>query len=265
MDGQSRGDGSMWRWAASSATGRSHLRSGLPCQDRFGLRVLPNGTLIAALADGAGSATHGAIGAETAVTSVLSSLYAALAIGRTDLDVLMREAAQEARLAVVARSSSEETDSRQYASTLLALVLTLDKGAAMQIGDGVIVVKQENEADWTWLIWPQRGEYANTTFFLTDPAALRHLDVQTFPGSITDATLMSDGLECLALRYADQSVHQPFFSGMIRPLLHASGTDEIAPLSDSLRQFLASEQVSSRTDDDVSIILATRRPLPSSL
>ncbi len=254
----------MWRWAASSATGRSHLRSGLPCQDRFGLRLLPNGTLIAALADGAGSATHGAIGAETAVITVLTSLHAALSTGRTDFDALMPEVAHEARQAVVAIANRQGTDARQYASTLLALVLDRDKGAVMQIGDGVTVVRDENEADWTWLIWPQRGEYANTTFFLTDPASLQHLDVQTFPGSITDVALMSDGLECLALRYADQSVHQPFFTGMIRPLLQASGTDEIEPLSDSLREFLSSEQVSSRTDDDVSIILATRRPIAPS-
>lgn len=249
----------MWRWAGARATGRSHLRSGLPCQDRFGLQILPDGTLIAALADGAGSAMHGEVGAETAVLTVLSGLHRALAAGRTDFETLMPEVASEARSAVATVAERAQIETRQYASTLLAVVLKHDRGVAMQVGDGVMIVKRDHE-DWSWIIWPQRGEYANTTFFLTDPPALQRLDVQIFPGPITDLALMSDGLECLALRYADQSVYQPFFTGMFRAILQTAGSDEIKPLSDSLQQFLASEQISSRTDDDVSIILATRRP-----
>ena len=253
----------MWRLAAANATGRSHVRSGLPCQDRFGFQLLPDGSLIAALADGAGSAEHGEIGAETAVLSVLSRLQNGLAAGRTDLDSLMYEVAGDARDAVVAVADRHEADARSYASTLLAVALTRHRGAAMQIGDGVIVVK-DNQEDWAWVIWPQRGEYANTTFFLTDEPALQRLQVESFPTAVTDVALMSDGLESLALRYADQTVHQPFFKGMFQPLLKAAGTDEINGLSDSLQRFLASEQVSSRTDDDVSIILATRRSHPAS-
>ena len=175
----------------------------------------------------------------------------------------MYEVAGDARNAVVAFADRQQTEARSYASTLLAVVLTPHRSAAMQIGDGVIVVKA-NQEDWNWVIWPQRGEYANTTFFLTDESALQRLQVESFPGEVTDVALMSDGLESLALRYADQTVHQPFFTGMFQPLLNLTGTDEINGLSDSLQQFLASEQVSSRTDDDVSIILATRRSHPAS-
>lgn len=252
----------MWRLAAARATGRSHVRSGLPCQDRFAFQLLPDGSLIAALADGAGSAEHGEIGAETAVLTVISRLYHALNAGRTDFDAVLYEAATDARTAVVEVADRQQAEPRSYACTLLAVLLTRDRGAALQIGDGVIVIKHDHD-EWMWVFWPQRGEYANTTYFITDDTALQRLQVDALPGAITDVALMSDGLEALAVHYANQRVHQPFFTGMFRPLLQSTGTEEIKELSDSLQQFLASEQVSSRTDDDVSLILATRRPHPS--
>jgi hypothetical protein len=46
---------------------------------------------------------------------------------------------------------------------------------------------------------------------------------------------------------------------VFQPLFMAEGGAEIASLSDSLKQFLSSERIGSRTDDDVSLILATRR------
>ena len=78
-------------------------------------------------------------------------------------------------------------------------------------------------------------------------------------GKVTDVALMTDGLESLALHYASKSVHEPFFHGMFQPLLDADGAKEINRLSTSLERFLSSERVGSRTDDDVSLILATCR------
>ena len=239
------------------------MRSGLPCQDRFEFQLLPDGSFIAALADGAGSAAHGEIGAEVAVLTVIARLRHALNNGRADFDAVMHEAATDARTAIVEIAARDQAEPRSYACTLLAVLLTRERGAAMQIGDGAIVIKHDHD-EWMWVFWPQRGEYANTTYFLTDDTALQRLQVDALPGPITDVALMSDGLEALALHYANQRVHQPFFSGMFQPLLDSTGTQEIKRLSDALQEFLASEQVSSRTDDDVSLILATRRPHPSS-
>jgi hypothetical protein len=74
---------------------------------------------------------------------------------------------------------------------------------------------------------------------------------------------MTDGLQPLALHYATQSVHEPFFRGMFLPLYGSSGSGEVPALSASLEQFLSSERVRMRTDDDVSLILVTRRsPVP---
>lgn len=248
----------MWRFAAAKATGTSHLRAGLPCQDRFACAVLSDGTLVAAVADGAGSAAAGELGAEIAVGTLVSHLRHALEAGRPDLELVLREAAAQAREAIAAEALRREETPRTLASTLLAVVVTPDGGGALQIGDGLIVVS-DGGAGWSWVFWPQRGEYANTTYFLTDDDALGRIQIETFPGSVTDVALMSDGLEPLALHYASRTVHDPFFHGMFQPLLHAEGTAEIGPVSTALEQFLASERIGSRTDDDVSLVLATRR------
>ena len=248
----------MWRFAAARATGKSHLKSGLPCQDRLACMVLPHDALLAVIADGAGSAAMGEVGAEIAVNTIIAQLRCALEKGRSDFGALMREAAVQARVAVVSEAIKQGLEPRSFASTLLVLMLVPEGGAALQIGDGVMVVSDGGNG-WSWVFWPQRGEYANTTYFLTDDDAIERIQVEALPGAISDIALMSDGLEPLALHYASKTVHDPFFNGMFRPLLRSDGADEVFHLSESLQQYLSSDQVGSRTDDDVSVILATRR------
>jgi len=248
----------MWRFAAARAIGTSHLKVSLPCQDRLVCELLPNGSLVAAVADGAGSAALAERGAEIAVVTVIAHLKHSLEEARTDFDVVLREAAALAREAISAEADREGAALRSYASTLLAVVLSRDSGGALQIGDGVMIVSDGGD-EWSWVFWPQRGEYANTTHFLTDEGALDRLEAEVFSTGITDIALMSDGLEPLALHYASRTVHDPFFKGMFQSLVKAEGCAEIHALSASLEQFLSSERVGSRTDDDVSLILATRR------
>jgi hypothetical protein len=234
------------------------MRASLPCQDRLVCELLPNGSLVAAVADGAGSAALAERGAEIAVLTVIAHLKHSLEAGRTDFDVVLREAAALAREAISAEAEREGASLRSFASTLLAVVLSRESGGALQIGDGVIVVSDGGD-EWSWVFWPQRGEYANTTHFLTDEGALDRLETEILSAAISDVALLSDGLEPLALHYASKTVHDPFFRGMFQSLHEAQGCAELKALSASLEQFLASARVGARTHDDVSLILATRR------
>jgi len=213
---------------------------------------------VAAVADGAGSAPLAERGAEIAVEMVVQGLSRALDTGRSDYETMLRESAAGARAAVLAEAQKHDSEPRDFASTLLVVVVGPCGGGTLQIGDGVIVVSDGADG-WCWVFWPQRGEYANTTRFLTDEDAAERIQVETFSGKVTDVALMTDGLEPLALHYASRSVHEPFFQGMFRPLFDADGANEINHLSASLERFLSSERVGSRTDDDVSLILATCR------
>lgn len=72
--GTGGGQGGKWTIAAASEAGLSHRRASLPCQDAHGYRVLRNGWLIVAVADGAGSATFADVGATNAVRIALNSM-----------------------------------------------------------------------------------------------------------------------------------------------------------------------------------------------
>jgi hypothetical protein len=248
----------MWRFAAGLTTGTSHLKLGMPCQDRFSYACLANGGFVAAIADGAGSAICADRGAEIAVVTAVETVSKAADAHTLDLAELLREAMVAATKAVVAAARAEGREAREFASTLLMVVATCSGSAALQIGDGLIVACDDSEG-WSWVFWPERGEYANTTRFLVDEDAMAALQVEVFATPPTDIALMSDGLEPLALHYASKTAHAPFFDPLFRPLQAAKGDGEVTALSRALEGFLASPRVAERTDDDLSVVIATRR------
>lgn len=72
-------DTSWWRVAAVSVCGSSHEKTGQSCQDAYYWEALPDGTILAAVADGAGSAAHSEVGAAVATQAAVASLASALA------------------------------------------------------------------------------------------------------------------------------------------------------------------------------------------
>ena len=249
----------LWRYAAGQATGSAHEKLGKPCQDRFACTAVDaNSTLIAVVADGAGTAEHAHIGAEIAVATMSSIAQLAARAGRRDFTEVLREGATLARQRLLEAAADRQLSPRDLACTLLAVIVAPMGGAALQIGDGVIVVSDQ-PLSWRWVIWPQKGEYANTTFFLSDEQALSQAEVQTLSDDVLDVALMSDGLEQLAVHFASRKAHDPFFRSVLAPL-HAERDDgESTRLSQGLSAMLASPPVRQRTDDDASLVIATRR------
>ena len=64
--------------------------------------------------------------------------------------------------------------------------------------------------DYVWIEWPQHGEYANTTNFLTQKNACEVLFFET-GRAIEEIALFTDGIERLVLDVAARSVHSPAF------------------------------------------------------
>lgn len=245
-----------WRYVAATATGTSHLKTGRGCDDRAAGSIVEHRTLIAAVADGAGSAQHAARGAELAVVAALESLTRDALHQTADYEHRVGVAATAAREAIFRAADEAGAPAREFACTLLLVALGPDGGAALQIGDGAIIVGDDG-ADWSWVFWPQHGEYANTTRFVTDDDAPDVWMVGALNASIVDVALFSDGLERLALEHASQSAHAPFFRPLFRAL--AAVEHETEQLQTALETFLHSPDVTARTDDDTSLVLATLR------
>ena len=66
--------------------------------------------------------------------------------------------------------------------------------------------------------------------------------------------ILSDGLQMLALKIPEYMPHAPFFSPLFRFV--AEVTDE-TEAKEQLEAFLRSPRVRKRTDDDLTLLLAT--------
>jgi Protein phosphatase 2C len=249
---------SFWRYAAGQSTGSAHEKLGSPCQDRFRCETEDgHQVLIAVVSDGAGTAEFAHIGAEIAVDTIGSVARLGVRAGRQDLDSVLREGATLARQRLIEAAASRQVRPRDLACTALAVILTPMAGAALQIGDGAIVIA-ERESDWRCVFWPQKGEYANSTFFLSDEQSVARALVKLLGDDVKEVALFSDGLEQLALHFASRSAHAPFFRSLFAPLRGESG-GESQKLSGDINALLASAPVRARTDDDATLVLACRR------
>ncbi len=253
-----------WRWAQASVIGSSHERDAIPCQDRHECRLIPGGDagpiLIAVVSDGAGSAPRAAEGAEVAcrtfvelVTETLND-DAALSLS---CDVV-RTWIASTRARIAAQAEADEHNIHDYATTLLAAILRPNDSIFVQIGDGVIVVQDEESRRWNWVFWPDHGEYVNTTSFLTDMNALDRVQITLSTKTITDLAIMSDGLEHLVLHFSDKSVYEPFFDRNIVAVRSCTERGCSGFLSEALARYLTSSGFRQHADDDITLILASR-------
>jgi hypothetical protein len=284
-----------WRYALASVTGTSHRQSGAFCQDASAVRLVRRGDmtwLVAAVADGAGSCRLSGEGARLCCFVFGEEMERRIEAGnalppgmeRGDAETVigrMRQeldrAAERARSVAraydrsvrrpcapdgngrdAARSDAARSLTREdFASTFAGAVIGGDGGAFLQVGDGGMVVRAAGTAEYEPVFWPQSGEYANETFFVTDREV--RLQFQARTGTVDEIALFSDGLQRLVLTVRKRAAYAPFFRdlfGQLRRKAQAEGLSQ--PLSAGLARFLGSGRINARTDDDKTLILATR-------
>ena len=247
----------MWKLVFGSVKGTSHVQSGLPCQDYCAGAVFGS-TLIAACADGAGSAELSQLGSKAAVDCFME-VASGDQMPTTEQVEAWVEAARERVLEEAAANGSTP---RQLACTFLAALVGDGWAAFVQVGDGVIVFDGPEGYDLAF--WPDNGEYANTTRFLSEDDYQQHLRVEIVERHVSELAVLTDGLQMLALDIAGAKVHGRFFAPRLKAV--RNGPAESA-LQASLLEFMDSKRVNERTDDDKTLILATRitADVPSNL
>jgi len=159
---------------------------------------------------------------------------------------------------VTIRAEHDELKARDFACTLVIAIIGEQNAVFAQIGDGAIVVTSPEEPDeYCYVFWPQKGEYANETYFATDHEAHTKIQYALIPRRIDEVAVLTDGIQNLALHYQTQSAHNPFFRPVFAWLRPAS-EDDADKFTASLTTYLASEKINQATDDDKTLILATR-------
>jgi hypothetical protein len=253
-----------WRYVAASVIGTSHEKAGGTCQDASDCQIhaLPAGeqVLAAAVADGAGSAVCGGEGAARACRTLLGLMVEHLDSGGTVEQVTLdtvRSWITSIQNVLEEEAKAVSHERRDFACTILGLLVGESCAACLQVGDGVMVLADSEEHAYGHVFWPDRGEYANTTHFITEDDAIEHLQFESIKRRVVEAAVLTDGLQTIALNYQQRTAHEPFFKGLFAPLRTAEeGCSR--ELSESLAIFLSSPRVNEKTDDDKTLVLASR-------
>jgi serine/threonine protein phosphatase PrpC len=253
-----------WRVIAASVAGKRHIEKGVPCQDsHLWSRPRPDSVLIA-VADGAGSqpfSEHGSRLATKAVTQYLQSK-----IGQ-DNPAADCESARALLIAAFRHTfSCLETEAvdrgaplSSLATTLIAVIVAPDIVAAMQVGDGAVVVANEDGTLFA-LTTPDNGEYLDLTSFVTDPTSVEEAQFQMASGQFNGVVALTDGLQMQTMKAPSSNEprwrpHGAFFA----PLLEFARTVETEDFGSSrLTGFLSTERIQERSDDDMTFVFAAR-------
>ena len=246
-----------WRAVGASVIGTSHEAGGKPCQDHHAFaEITTAGAVVfaAAVADGAGSAARSDEGARLVCEQFLIELAEVL----DGIDSVEQFGLEElggcwatTRLTLVDHAMTEDADLAEFASTFLTAVVLPDRVLVAQLGDGAIVLRKGGE--YRVAVWPQQGEFANTTNFLTGRAWEQKREMLEIRAECDAVVMFSDGLQQLVLRYATREPEVRFVEPLVASI-DSSGA--LTELETSLQAFLASERVNSRTDDDKTLVVA---------
>jgi len=253
-----------------SSQGISHQRSSLPCQD-YGdyccLDTVNKPLIIGAVSDGAGSARFSEIGSKLTVETALAELKGFPQFQAdwetqkqqnfTDLthDKIHQELFRGLQEAIVLNLTQKAKELgcnlQDLACTLITFIATPDWVLAAQIGDGFIVVRSQ-EGDYQLLSQPQKGEYWNETTFVTSATAQDDLQIDWFNKAPQFIAVATDGLEEVALNLGNWTAHSPFFQPFEEFMKTTENPEDHGT---DLEDFLNSDRLNDRTDDDKTLLL----------
>lgn len=248
----------MWQYINSSTIGASHIKVGLPCQDAHQIIAKEN-VLIVALADGLGTASLSDTGATLAVSTAIAELESqdiTLENQPTQWTKLIENAFIAAQDALRKEAESASKALREYNTTLIVGIVHPTIAVVGHLGDGAVIV-QTNTSQLLPLSWPHNEEYVNEVTPLTHATALESVHYKSYTDPIDGVAFLTDGLQTLALEFASGEPYQPFFTPFFDLLSQPVERDS---LSSQLDQFLQSERVCQKTDDDKTLVIARWLP-----
>jgi hypothetical protein len=251
-----------WHCVGTSVIGKSHIDSGIECQDFHSFRISKD-QLWAALVvcDGAGSAKRSAESAETVANFFSESLLKlAETLNHKPPGEWINDYVIQSVLDVRAklRAAAQSDTLAQFHTTLVASLIGPHGGFAIHIGDGAIFTgnikkdKSNNKVnldDGLFISAPHNGEYANETFFITESAWIKNLRIT--PISKCDwLMLCSDGGASLTLNHDCSALRSEFFV----PLVTGIKNEVEVNRENFLYEAVATDKTWALTNDDKTLL-----------
>lgn len=255
-----------WNYLFASVKGTSHEKSGLPKQDSALVSTFSDGKkeyLVGVVADGAGSAKYSDASSKFICKFFIKKTKNWLK--RNELSDLKRENIKKwftdfKKVINRAVKIYKIDSSREFATTLLCVVLTENFNVFVQIGDGAISVGDDNN-NFECVFWPQNGEFLNTTSFATENNSENKFMFKTSEDCIKRVAMHTDGIELIALDMKNQKPFLPFFSPFFNALKKIKTCGYSENLSKQAEMFLQSEKVNQKTDDDKTLLMIIRHQI----
>jgi hypothetical protein len=213
--------------------------------------------LICALSDGAGSARLSHIGSSIIVEESLQFFRDYFAKTESPQIVMRDLGAQQGEWLVesirerIAHAAIDQNEpEHEFAGTLLVALVSKNRTVFYQVGDGIWYACKSGILGAA--TWPEQGEFAGQTVFVTSSTAINSLQCTAINGCVDFIVGMTDGLERLSLDLQGRVPHWGFCKPLISALQHA---ECLNVYTTQLEVFLASPRVCERTDDDKSLAL----------
>jgi hypothetical protein len=245
-----------WATIGESQIGTSHKTTNKPCQDamRHFLHGDEEAWVCIVVADGAGSASHSDYGANFVCEQLCRQISEQGPEAYATRESFIKHLS-DLRELLTNESERLNVRLRDLASTLLVALVGPTHAIFGQIGDGAIIVGKDKESNRV-VFWPEASEYANATDFFTDNVYVKTLRFEYLEERFNRVAVMTDGLQRLALDFTNRSAFEGFFNPLFKALESCESPEQLA---NPFREFLNSDRINQRTDDDKSIVLSIRK------
>lgn len=238
---------------ATSVSGTKHKKYDIECQDyckSFHFENNGNWYSGIGIADGAGSSKFAKIGAEESITHLIELISNHKEeILSLEKDTIKEWLTETKNYLYEKNALVQDIDLNEFSCTILVCIIAKNFGVFFQIGDGAWILKSNNE--FSLLTVPQKGEYHNETVFITSKDATDHLQFKKVHGEIELVVGFTDGLEDIFL-YANK-ISDKLIDEIVVNVKNFADTNL---LHSHLANFLESELINSRTDDDKTFCIA---------
>lgn len=251
-----------------STIGKSHLaKPDGVCQDYSDVVRTNDGMIIAAIADGLGSAEKSDVGAKIAVKAVLDHISDRIKLSKKiDFYInILREAFQLAYKRIIAYAKNQNDDPKIYNTTLTVAIYNGKDLYYGQCGDGGIVALTY-DGDYICVTDVMKGEEFNETFPLLCGKDYWSFGVADFP--VCAFTMMTDGIYDVVcpplLANEKQKIYVSFIRRfMDRNVLKANDSEDFIKLQNSISAFVSGNGISNVTDDKTIVGVINTKVVPT--
>ena len=249
-----------WLAIVSTAIGVDHINADKPCQDSANYKFIDDQTIIGVVSDGMGSAKYSHLGSNLAVEIIISELsisqigWETYAVNQDSVRLKFEEAIKNLKSKLESEAKKLKACSDDFACTLLAFVVTPRWLAAIQIGDGIIIIRPKN-GNYSLVFQPTKGEFVNETEAVTSQNVLQELNFYFKEVEIQFICAATDGIENISLnkeKFQDWQPSANFFSPLEEHMLSDDSKDQ---KEEDLEKFLNSDRINNSTKDDKALLI----------